>query len=48
MKKYFLPYNEQEEANYIYVLMFYSIAAYNNNSKRYDTITYTSIDNLRK
>ena len=47
MKKYYLPYNEREEANYIYVLMFYSLATYNNNSKRYDTITYTSIENLR-
>lgn len=46
MKKYFLPYNENEKANYIYVLMFYSIAKFNINSKRYDLITYTSITNL--
>ena len=47
IKKYFLPYNEKEQANYIYILMFYSIANYNKTTKRYDTIKYSSIKNLR-
>ena len=47
MKKYFLPYNEKDEVNYIYILMFYSIANFNNKSKRYDTIKYTNLNDLK-
>ena len=46
MKKFYLPYNEVEKANYVYLLMFYSIANYNKDTKRYDIITYDNLENL--
>ena len=47
MKKYFLPYNEVDNVNYIYILMFYSIAVIPNKTKRYDTITYSTLADLK-
>ena len=46
MKQFYLPYDEKSEINYCYVLMFYIAASYNKQSKKYDTISYSTIDNL--
>lgn len=46
MKKYYLPYDEKEKANYVYVLMFYSIAEFNIKTKRFDSIKYNTIKEL--
>lgn len=45
-RKYYMHYDENSKINYVYLLKLYQIAKYNNASKLYDEICYTSIDNL--
>ena len=42
MKQYYIPYEANIDVNYIYVLLFYSIAEYNAKSKRFDVVKYTT------
>lgn len=42
VKQYYLPYDQSIDVNYIYVLIFYSIAKYNKQTKRFDTINYST------
>lgn len=47
IKQYFLPYDEKDNVNYKYIFIFYKIAEYNSNTKRYDTIYYLTAKNLQ-
>lgn len=47
IKQYFLPYDENDNVNYKYIFIFYKIAEYNSNTKRYDTIYYLTAKNLQ-
>ena len=45
-KKYYLPYNPTAKINYLYLFALADLAEYNPTEKVYDTINYTSIDQL--
>lgn len=47
IKRFYLPFNNSK-VNYIYILSIFSIAEYNTDTKRYDTVRYKSIDSLAK
>lgn len=46
MNKYYIIYDEKANINYCYLLMFYSIAEYNQQEKRYNIIKYKSIKEI--
>lgn len=48
MKQYYIPYDEVKDINYIYILALYKTATFNKITKRYDTISYRSLENLKE
>lgn len=45
-KKYYFPYNPIAKVNYLYLFALSDIAEYNQTTRLYDTISYTSIEQL--
>lgn len=43
-KKYYFPYNPIAKVNYLYLFALSDIAEYNQTTRLYDTISYTSIE----
>ena len=46
MRTYFLQYKEDTSINYLYLLLFYKIAEVGNTTRLFDTVRYSSLDEL--